>query len=64
MNKKEIEALVNLRQGLIAKFTRLKDYKSNKNAIMREQDHAKLLHETIVNIDNILKEHVSFDNKK
>lgn len=64
MNKKEIEALVNLRQGLIAKFSRLKDYKSNKNAIMREQDHAKLLHETIVNIDNILKEHVSFDNKK
>ena len=64
MNKKEIEALVDLRQGLIAKFARLKDYKSNKNAIMREQDHAKLLHETIVNIDNILKEHVAFDNKK
>ena len=53
-----------LKKSLNKKISRLKDYKSNKNAIMREQDHAKLLHETIVNIDNILKEHVSFDNKK
>ena len=31
--KEEIDALVSLRQNLIEKFDRLKDYKNNKNAI-------------------------------
>ena len=64
MKKEELEALVSLRQDLIAKFTRLKDYKGNKNAIMREVDHAKIVHETITRLDAILAEHVSFSDKK
>ena len=64
MKKEEIDALVSLRQNLIEKFDRLKDYKNNKNAIMREVDHAKLVHEVVVKIDKILKDHVNFSDKK
>ena len=59
MKKDEIEKLVNLRLGLINRFERLRDYKKNKNAIMKEYDHAKLIHETIVKIDELLKEYVN-----
>ena len=64
MNKEEIEVLVNLRQQLIEKFNRLRDYKNNTNAIMKEIDHAKALHEIIIEIDKVLKEHVNFSDKK
>ena len=64
MKKEELETLVNLRQSIIAKFNRLKDYKQNKNAIMREIEHAELLHSIIVEIDKVLKEHVNFSDKK
>ncbi len=64
MKKEELETLVNLRQLIIAKFNRLKDYKQNKNAIMREIEHAELLHSIIVEIDKVLKEHVNFSDKK
>jgi hypothetical protein len=64
MEQKEIENLVELRQKLIMTFSRLRDYKSNKNAIMKERDHAQILHESIVSLDEILKNHVSFSDKK
>lgn len=64
MKKEEIEILVTLRQKTLEKFSRLRDYKNNKNAIMKEFDHAKALHEVIVEIDKVLKEHVNFSDKK
>ena len=64
MKKEDIESLVNLRQILIQKFTRLRDYKNNPNAIMKEVDHAKLIHETITRLDKVLKEYVTFSDKK
>jgi hypothetical protein len=64
MKKEEIEILVNLRQKTLEKFSRLRDYKNNKNAIMKEINHAKALHEVIVEIDKVLKEHVTFTDKK
>ena len=64
MKKEEIEILVNLRQVIIEKFNRLRDYKNNNNAIMKEIDHARALHDVIVEIDKVLKEHVSFSDKK
>ena len=64
MNKEEIEILVNLRQKTINKFSRLRDYKNNKNAIMKEIEHAQALHDVIVEIDKVLKEHVIFSDKK
>ena len=36
MENKDIEKLVSLRQKLINRFKKLKDYKNNKNAIMKE----------------------------
>ena len=64
MKKEEIEILVNLRQNILTKFNRLRDYKNNKNAIMKEIDHARALHDVIVDIDKVLKEHVTFSDKK
>jgi len=64
MKKEEIDVLVNLRQKTLEKFNRLRDYKNNTNAIMKELDHAKVLHEVIVEIDKVLKDHVNFSDKK
>ena len=64
MKKEEIDTLVNLRQKTLEKFNRLRDYKNNTNAIMKELDHAKVLHEVIVEIDKVLKDHVNFSDKK
>ena len=61
MNDKELKELVDLRMLLVEKYSRLKDYRQNKNAIMREFVHAEQLHETIVKLDSILKGHVEFD---
>lgn len=63
MSEEEINQLVGLRQFLIEKYDRVKDYRQNKNAIMREMDHAELVHTTIVKIDKILKEYVNFETK-
>lgn len=63
MEKKDIDALVKLRTRLIKAFERLRDYKSNENAIMREKDHAISLHSTVVALDNLLKDHVEFSDK-
>ena len=61
MTKEEIKSLVDLRTNLITAFTKLRDYKNNKNAIMKEVDHANLIRQTIVQIDSVLKEHVKFE---
>ena len=61
MEKQAINSLVQLRTELIKEFNRLRDYKNNKNAIMKELDHARILHETITRLDNVLKEHVKFE---
>lgn len=60
MENVDIEKIVHLRMMLINEFTKLKDYRSNKNAIMREIDHAQVLEKTIKLIDKILEGHVTF----
>ena len=60
MNKSDVNALVSLRANLISEFARLRDYKNNPNAIMKEIDHARKLHEIIVSIDELIKPHVQF----
>lgn len=64
MKKEEIDILLNLRQKTIEKFNKLRDYKNNTNAIMKEVDHARALHDVIVEIDKVLTEHVNFSDKK
>lgn len=61
MKTEEIDSLVRLRTHLIERYNKLKDFRQNRNAIMRELDHAEILHETIVSLDSVLKEHVKFD---
>ena len=60
MTKEDINSLVSLRTDLIKSFERLRDYKNNKNAIMKEIDHAKILHEAINRLDIVLRNHVEF----
>ena len=64
MKKEEIQILLNLRQKTIDRFSRLRDYKNNTNAIMKEIDHARALHDVIIEIDKALKDHVNFSDKK
>ena len=61
MEKQEVENLVKLRTELISVFTKLRDYKNNPNAVMKEVDHAKVVHTTIARLDIILKDHVKFE---
>ena len=60
MEKQEIASLVQLRTELIKEFEKLRDYKNNKNAVMKEVDHAKLVHTMINRLDIILEGHVNF----
>tara|TARA_A100001391_G_scaffold104789_1_gene70100 strand:- start:1182 stop:1367 length:186 start_codon:yes stop_codon:yes gene_type:complete len=60
MDDAKLKELVDLRTLLVGRYSKLKDYRQNKNAIMRELVHAELLHETIVKLDKILEGHVKF----
>jgi len=60
MSEEDIQKLAELRRTLVVRFERLRDYKSNQNALMKEVDHAKCVHETIVKIDEVLKNYVNF----
>ena len=63
MEREEVENLVKLRTYLINQFNRCKDYKNNNNAIMKEEIHARVIHNTVTNIDKILEKYVKFDTK-
>jgi len=60
MNQETIDKMIQLRSDLIQTYERTRDYKTNKNALMKEVDHARVIHETITKIDKILGDHVSF----
>lgn len=60
INKEDLQKILKLREFLIGKYLKCKDYKNNKNAIMREIDHAEVLNESIKQIDDFLKKYVQF----
>ena len=60
MNQEEIQKLVELRTMLIQDFSRYKDWRTNRNAIMREVDHVEIIGEAIKKIDALLSGHVTF----
>lgn len=60
MNEKDLSELIKLRNETITYYQTLRDYKSNKNALIKEIDHASFVHSIVVKIDNILKDHVKF----
>ena len=60
MSQEEIQKLVNLRAMIIENFEKCKDWRGNRNAIMREVDHVEVLSEAVKQIDAILSGHVTF----
>ena len=60
MNQEEIQKLVDLRMILLQDFQKRKDWKNNRNAIMREIEHVELIGEAIKKIDVLLSGHVTF----
>lgn len=59
--KKDLEKLINIRAALITKHSRLRDYKNNKNAIMKEVEHVVLIENVIKDLDVFLKKFVEFN---
>jgi len=59
--KKDLEKLINIRAALITKHSRLRDYKNNKNAIMKEIEHVVLIENVIKDLDVFLKKFVEFN---
>ena len=60
MSQEEIKKLVNIRMMLLKSFDDHKDWRGNKNAIMREMDHIEIVGEAIKQIDTLLSGHVTF----
>lgn len=60
MSQEEIQKLVDVRMMLLKSFDKHKDWRSNKNAIMRELDHIEIMGEAIKQIDALLSGHVTF----
>jgi hypothetical protein len=60
VSQQDIQKLVDIRTILIKEHGRYRDYKSNKNAIMKESDHVVVLEKTIKHLDVFLKEYVEF----
>ena len=60
MSQEEIQKLVDVRMMLLKSFDKHKDWRSNKNAIMRELDHIETVGEAIKQIDALLSGHVTF----
>ena len=60
MKREDVELLAELRKHVVLDFEKLRDYKQNPQALMKEVDHAKKMHDIIVAIDRILARHVKF----
>ena len=60
MSQEEIQKLVDVRMLLLKSFAKHKDWRNNKNAIMREIDHIETVGEAIKQIDTLLSGHVTF----
>ena len=58
--QEDLIKILQLRSYLIETHARCRDYKSNKNAIMREADHVESLEQTIKEIDGFLRKYVTF----
>jgi len=61
VNNEDLKKLIEARQHLINAHVKCKDYKNNKNAIMRELDHVAVLESSIKKIDEFLTKYVQFN---
>ena len=60
MKKEDVLLIAELRKNVVLSFERLRDYKTNPQALMKEVDHARKMHDIILALDNILKRHAQF----
>lgn len=60
MSQEEIQKLVEIRMSLFRDFQSRNDWKSNRNAIMREVEHIELIKDAIKKLDALLSGHVTF----
>ena len=60
INNEDLKKVIEARQYLIEAHSKCKDYKNNKNAIMREIDHVAVLESSIKKIDAFLTKYVQF----
>ena len=60
MSQEEIKKLVEVRMMLFNDIQKRKDWRSNKNAIMRELECVELASSAIKKIDQLLAGHVTF----
>lgn len=61
ISQDDIHKLLEVRNFLIQNHSRYRDYKSNKNAIMKEADHIIVIEKAIKDLDQFLKEYVQFN---
>lgn len=59
-SKEDLEKLLLLRKSLVLQFERCRDYKSNKNALMKEIDHIQIVGQAIKDLDDFLAKYVQF----
>ncbi len=62
MDDTAVKKLIEIRTKLISEFSSLRDYKNNQNAIMKEVEAARILHETITSLDDVLSKYVEFSS--
>lgn len=60
INNDDLQRMIKIRSELILAYSKCKDYKNNKNAIMREIDHVNVLVTAIKDLDTILGKFVKF----
>ena len=58
--KEDLERLLELRKSLVLQFEKCRDYKSNKNALMKEYDHIQVVGQAIKDLDGFLSKYVQF----
>jgi len=59
-SKEDLEKLLALRKTLVLQFERCRDYKNNKNALMKEIDHIQVVGQAIKDLDSFLAKYVQF----
>ena len=60
ISNEDIKKIIEVRAELIKEHGRYRDYKNNKNAIMKEADHIVTIENAIKRIDEFLKKFVEF----
>lgn len=59
-SKEDLEKLLELRKSLVLQFEKCRDYKNNKNALMKEIDHIQCIGQAIKDLDGFLSKYVQF----